>query len=218
MELEPEIKVPGLECNRILPEGVLFVNNMVIEELEYVIFFTDVFGDQAFQRWNDIYKLRVKNWKLRFEHSAKSGGLLASISGLLSRRRVTYEYLRSELEGKWNWIDPRAIEVVCLVFDMIGLNCMLASMPSHSHKMFRWGTVFATGCRSFIEPGLGHRMKRTNRRTQVPIDLYPCHIKKKMIMKKVRGESIMEWKIKVTTKEGTVIKFPGKFRGIKLAT
>ncbi|GJU16564.1 hypothetical protein Tco_1144530 [Tanacetum coccineum] len=62
-------------------------------------------------------ELRVKNWKLRFEHSAKSGGLLASISGLLSGRRVTCEYLRSELEGKWNWIDPRAIEVVCLVFD-----------------------------------------------------------------------------------------------------
>ncbi|GJW62802.1 hypothetical protein Tco_0112137 [Tanacetum coccineum] len=48
MELEPEIKVPGLECNRSLPEGVLFVNNMVIEEPEYRIFFTDVFGDQAF--------------------------------------------------------------------------------------------------------------------------------------------------------------------------
>ncbi|GJX51500.1 hypothetical protein Tco_0278345 [Tanacetum coccineum] len=53
-------------------------------------------------------KLRDRNWKLRFEHL---GGLLASISSLLSGRRVTCEYLRSELEGKWNWIDPRAIEV-----------------------------------------------------------------------------------------------------------
>ncbi|GJX89708.1 hypothetical protein Tco_0341722 [Tanacetum coccineum] len=50
IELEPEIKVPGLECNRSLPEGVPFVNNMVIEEPEYGIFFIDVFGDQAFQR------------------------------------------------------------------------------------------------------------------------------------------------------------------------
>ncbi|GKG40137.1 hypothetical protein Tco_0466914, partial [Tanacetum coccineum] len=48
MELEPEIKVPRLECNRSLPEGVPFVNNIVIEEPEYGIFFTDVFGDQAF--------------------------------------------------------------------------------------------------------------------------------------------------------------------------
>nr|GEZ15687.1 retrovirus-related Pol polyprotein from transposon TNT 1-94 [Tanacetum cinerariifolium] len=54
MELEPEVKVPGLKCNRSLPEGVPFTNNMVIEEPEYETFFTDVFGDQAFQRWNDI--------------------------------------------------------------------------------------------------------------------------------------------------------------------
>ncbi|GKC86059.1 hypothetical protein Tco_1141776 [Tanacetum coccineum] len=59
MELEPEIKVHGFECNRSLPEGVPFINNMVIKELEYVIFFTDVFGDQAFKRWNDIHKVRV---------------------------------------------------------------------------------------------------------------------------------------------------------------
>ncbi|GJY37632.1 reverse transcriptase domain-containing protein [Tanacetum coccineum] len=39
-----------------------------------------------------------------------------------------------------------------------------------------------------------------------------------MFMKKVRGESVMKWKTKVTTKEGTVIKFPRKFCGIKLAT
>ncbi|GJU88099.1 hypothetical protein Tco_1300522 [Tanacetum coccineum] len=59
MELEPEVKVLGLECNRSLPEGVPFTNNMVIKEPEYGIFFTDVFGDQAFQRWNDIHKVGV---------------------------------------------------------------------------------------------------------------------------------------------------------------
>ncbi|GJZ06003.1 putative reverse transcriptase domain-containing protein [Tanacetum coccineum] len=32
-------------------------------------------------------------------------------SGPGSGRRVTCEYLRSRLEGKWNWIDPRAIKV-----------------------------------------------------------------------------------------------------------
>ncbi|GJT02299.1 hypothetical protein Tco_0823468 [Tanacetum coccineum] len=36
MELEPKVKLPGLECNRSLPEGVPFVNHMVIEEPEYV--------------------------------------------------------------------------------------------------------------------------------------------------------------------------------------
>ncbi|GJT09116.1 hypothetical protein Tco_0843578 [Tanacetum coccineum] len=33
MELEPEIKVPRLECNRSLPEGVPFVNNMSLKNL-----------------------------------------------------------------------------------------------------------------------------------------------------------------------------------------
>ncbi|GJW89585.1 RNA-directed DNA polymerase, eukaryota [Tanacetum coccineum] len=28
-ELEPEVRIPGLECNRILPEGISFVNNLV---------------------------------------------------------------------------------------------------------------------------------------------------------------------------------------------
>nr|GEX88228.1 hypothetical protein [Tanacetum cinerariifolium] len=49
----------GLECNRSLLEGVPFVHNMVIEEPEYRIFFTYVFGDQAFQRWYDIRKVRI---------------------------------------------------------------------------------------------------------------------------------------------------------------
>ncbi|GJY94546.1 hypothetical protein Tco_0510907 [Tanacetum coccineum] len=60
MELEPEIKIPGLECNQALPENFLFVNNMVIEEPEYGIFFTDEFGDQAFQRWSDINKVGME--------------------------------------------------------------------------------------------------------------------------------------------------------------
>ncbi|GJV63447.1 ATP-dependent DNA helicase PIF1-like protein [Tanacetum coccineum] len=40
----------------LTPEGVPFMNNMGIEEPEYGIFFTNVFGNQAFQRWNDIHK------------------------------------------------------------------------------------------------------------------------------------------------------------------
>ncbi|GJX33847.1 hypothetical protein Tco_0245404 [Tanacetum coccineum] len=58
-ELEHEIKstwwLNAIEFSLF----VLFVNNMVIKEPEYGIFFTDVFGDQAFQRWNDIHKVGV---------------------------------------------------------------------------------------------------------------------------------------------------------------
>ncbi|GJY60714.1 hypothetical protein Tco_0461371 [Tanacetum coccineum] len=60
MELKPKTKILGLECNRALPENVPFVNNMVIEEPEYGIFFTDEFSDQAFQRWSDIDKVGME--------------------------------------------------------------------------------------------------------------------------------------------------------------
>ncbi|GJZ40978.1 retrovirus-related pol polyprotein from transposon TNT 1-94 [Tanacetum coccineum] len=60
MELEPETRIPRLECNRALPKNVPFVNNMVIEELENEIFFTDEFGDQAFQRWSEIDKVGME--------------------------------------------------------------------------------------------------------------------------------------------------------------
>ncbi|GJV44635.1 hypothetical protein Tco_1429171 [Tanacetum coccineum] len=60
MELEQEIKIPGLESNRTLLENILFINNMVIEEPEHGICFTDEFGDQAFQRWSDINKVGME--------------------------------------------------------------------------------------------------------------------------------------------------------------
>ncbi|GJU36011.1 hypothetical protein Tco_1184365 [Tanacetum coccineum] len=60
-ELEPEIKIPGLECNRALPKNVPFDNNMVIEEHEYGIFFTNEFGNQAFQRWSDIDRVGMES-------------------------------------------------------------------------------------------------------------------------------------------------------------
>ncbi|GJT81314.1 hypothetical protein Tco_1055656 [Tanacetum coccineum] len=62
MELKPQVKVPRLKCNRRLPKGVPFFNHMVIKEPEYGIFFIDVFGDQAFQRWDDIHKVGVDSF------------------------------------------------------------------------------------------------------------------------------------------------------------
>nr|GEU33989.1 copia protein [Tanacetum cinerariifolium] len=64
IELEPKTRIPSLECNRSLPKGVLFVNNMVIEEPEYGMFFIDVFGDKAFQRMSDINKVGVETLSL----------------------------------------------------------------------------------------------------------------------------------------------------------
>ncbi|GJR40368.1 hypothetical protein Tco_1216052 [Tanacetum coccineum] len=62
MKLEPEIKVPGLECNRSLPDGVPFVNNMVIEEPEYGIFFTDVFASMVKTQENVRFGLKLRKF------------------------------------------------------------------------------------------------------------------------------------------------------------
>nr|GEZ52822.1 hypothetical protein [Tanacetum cinerariifolium]GEZ53141.1 hypothetical protein [Tanacetum cinerariifolium] len=59
IELDPDIRIPRLKCNGSLPEGVPFVNNMVIEEPKYEMFFIDVFGDEAFQRMNDMHKVDI---------------------------------------------------------------------------------------------------------------------------------------------------------------
>nr|GEW15387.1 cysteine-rich RLK (receptor-like protein kinase) 8 [Tanacetum cinerariifolium] len=61
LELDPEIRIAGLECNRSLLEGIQFVNNKVIETHEHIIVFIDVFGDQAFQRASDIHKVEVES-------------------------------------------------------------------------------------------------------------------------------------------------------------
>nr|GEV72818.1 LOB domain-containing protein 36-like [Tanacetum cinerariifolium] len=60
MELDLQIRILGLECNRTLLENASFVNNMDIKEPDYGIFFTGEFGDQAFQRWSDIDKVGME--------------------------------------------------------------------------------------------------------------------------------------------------------------
>ncbi|GJR00803.1 hypothetical protein Tco_0523787 [Tanacetum coccineum] len=117
-------------------------------------------------------------------------------------------------------MDRRQLMFAC---HEIGMNCLHFNVKSlldfvDVFRKFRWGTVLVTGHKSFIEPDTGLRMKRTNHRTRVLIGLYPCHIEEKMTIKEVKGESVMEWKIKVTTKEGIVIQFHGKFRGYKLTS
>ncbi|GKA67396.1 hypothetical protein Tco_0767204 [Tanacetum coccineum] len=60
MELEHEIRIPGFECNRSLPEGVPYINYMVIEEPEYEMFFIDVFGYEVLNRMNDMHKVDIE--------------------------------------------------------------------------------------------------------------------------------------------------------------
>ncbi|GKE93923.1 hypothetical protein Tco_1575018, partial [Tanacetum coccineum] len=45
LELEHEVHITGLECNRSLPKGIPFVNNKVTETLKHEIFFTDALDE-----------------------------------------------------------------------------------------------------------------------------------------------------------------------------
>ncbi|GJS48753.1 putative reverse transcriptase domain-containing protein [Tanacetum coccineum] len=72
----------------------------------------------------------------------KSGWLLAGIHGMFSGRncclvkRITCGYPWPELEGKRIWHDPRAIEVVYLVFEwLIGLTCMYCVRLDKGHQV-----------------------------------------------------------------------------------
>ena len=60
IELEPEIKVPGLDCDMSIPEGITFMDNVVFEVAERGLCFTDEYGNPAFQRWSDIDRAGIK--------------------------------------------------------------------------------------------------------------------------------------------------------------
>lgn len=60
VELEPEIRVPGLDCDRSLPEGINWLNNVVLEVPERGLCFTDEYGNPAFQRWSDMDRAGIK--------------------------------------------------------------------------------------------------------------------------------------------------------------
>ncbi|GJY25817.1 retrovirus-related pol polyprotein from transposon TNT 1-94 [Tanacetum coccineum] len=113
MKLELEIKVPGLECNISLPEGVPIINNMVIEEPEYGIFFTDVFDEimesviscvSAKETWTDLVhsfegpsdtkENRIMDLKLEYQtFRAKS---TKSISQTYTRYKTLFNELAND--------------------------------------------------------------------------------------------------------------------------
>ncbi|GJT30802.1 hypothetical protein Tco_0911077 [Tanacetum coccineum] len=58
MELKHETYIAGLHCHRELPKGVKFVNNLVIKQ--HGLFFINAFGEEAFQRVDDVYKVETE--------------------------------------------------------------------------------------------------------------------------------------------------------------
>nr|GEV05973.1 reverse transcriptase domain-containing protein [Tanacetum cinerariifolium] len=56
---------------------------------------------------------------------------------------------------------------------------------------------------------MGLRIKRTNRKCRIPIDLYPCQVKEKFIMRKLEGKWIIKQEMRMISKDGTISKFSG---------
>ncbi|GJY05275.1 hypothetical protein Tco_0371215 [Tanacetum coccineum] len=74
-------------------------------------------------------------------------------------------------------------------------------------KKFGWGIVVPTGLKRYTNPVTGLRMKWTNRKCRIPIDLYPCRVEEKLIMRKVEGKWIMKKEIRMILKDGTISEF-----------
>ncbi|GKA62309.1 hypothetical protein Tco_0761828 [Tanacetum coccineum] len=64
-----------------------------------------------------------------------------------------------------------------------------------------------TGIKRYIDPISGHKIKRTNRRCRIPIDLYPCEVIESMTMKKVGDQTIGVIRRRRIDKEGNVSRF-----------
>lgn len=49
-----------MDCDRSLPDGIVFMNNVVFEVPERGLCFTDEYGNPAFQRWSDMDWVGIK--------------------------------------------------------------------------------------------------------------------------------------------------------------
>nr|GEV83287.1 hypothetical protein [Tanacetum cinerariifolium] len=80
---------------------------------------------------------------------------------------------------------------------------------SPTHKKFRWGIIIPIRRKRYTDPSIGLRTKPTNCKCQIPIDLYPCRVKEKLIMRKLEGKWIMKKEMRMILKDGIVSEFPG---------
>ncbi|GJX84479.1 hypothetical protein Tco_0335253 [Tanacetum coccineum] len=81
-------------------------------------------------------------------------------------------------------------------------------MSHPTRKKFYWGIVIPTGLKRYTDPATGLRIKRTNRKCRIPVELYPCRVKEKLIRRKSEGEWIMKKEMRMISKDGTISEFP----------
>ncbi|GKC03377.1 hypothetical protein Tco_0994987 [Tanacetum coccineum] len=78
-----------------------------------------------------------------------------------------------------------------------------------SEPGYREGIIVPTGLKRYTDPTTGLRMKWTNRKCRIPIDLYPCRGEEKLIMRKLEGKWIMKKEMRMISKDGTISEFLG---------
>nr|GEU54383.1 hypothetical protein [Tanacetum cinerariifolium] len=109
----------------------------------------------------------------------------------------------------------------------------LAGCDSHvspTSKRYPWGIIYPTGPKHYQDPKTRHRVKQTNCKCHIPIELYPCRIEKRLVIRDPRedpkgkeGEKIMKRELRVVTESGSNSGFleystsKGEFRERKRA-
>nr|GEW60738.1 reverse transcriptase domain-containing protein [Tanacetum cinerariifolium] len=74
-------------------------------------------------------------------------------------------------------------------------------MTPSKHK-FHWGIMRSTGIKRYIDPISGCKIRRTNRKCRIPINLYLCKVEDRMTMKKVGDQTIGVTRRRRIDKEG----------------
>nr|GEX79512.1 hypothetical protein [Tanacetum cinerariifolium] len=82
-------------------------------------------------------------------------------------------------------------------------------MSPPTRKKFCWGTVFPTRLKRYKDPEMGLRIKQKNRKCRIPINLCPCRVEEKLIMRKLEGKWIMKQEMRMISKDGTISEFFG---------
>ncbi|GJX00434.1 hypothetical protein Tco_0184347 [Tanacetum coccineum] len=89
---------------------------------------------------------------------------------------------------------------------LLTLPIFIEFLSPSKHK-FRWGIMRSTGIKRYIDPISGCKIRRTNRKCRIPIDLHPCKVEERMTMKKVGDQMIgVIWRRRID-KEGNVSRF-----------
>ncbi|GJT33120.1 putative reverse transcriptase domain-containing protein [Tanacetum coccineum] len=84
---------------------------------------------------------------------------------------------------------------------------LIYRVMSPSKRKFRWGIMRPTGIKRYINPISSYKIRHTNRKCRIPIELYPCRVEESMTIRKVGDQTIGVIRRRRIDKEGNVSRF-----------